>query len=87
MSETHLDLRAAQLSAGVTEIRVKAIWAAVRITVPPNVYVVTETNPILASVSDSTADSHVPPRGAPVVRISGWALMSDVSVRSRGGDG
>jgi DUF1707 SHOCT-like domain/Cell wall-active antibiotics response LiaF, C-terminal len=79
MSDTHLDLRSAQLSAGVTEIRVKAWWAAVRILVPPNVHVVTETNPILASVGDRTAAAGAP-RGAPVIRITGWAVMSDVTV-------
>jgi DUF1707 SHOCT-like domain/Cell wall-active antibiotics response LiaF, C-terminal len=83
MSDTHLDLREAQLSAGVTEIRVKATMASVRITVPPGVHVVTETNPILASVSDRTERGPAPPRGAPVVRVTGWAVMSDVSVRRR----
>lgn len=81
MSDTHLDLREAQISAGITEIRVKATMAAVRITVPPHVHVVTETTPILASVSDRTGRGRTPPRGAPVIRVSGWALMSDVTVR------
>jgi hypothetical protein len=45
--------------------------------------VVTETNPILASVSDRTERGPVPPRGAPVLRVTGWAVMSDVSVRRR----
>ena len=84
MSDTHLDLHEAQLSAGVTEICVKATFAAVRITVPPHVHVVTETTPILASVSHrSRSEGGVPPAGAPVLRITGWALMSDVSVRTR----
>jgi DUF1707 SHOCT-like domain/Cell wall-active antibiotics response LiaF, C-terminal len=83
MSDTHLDLRAAQLSAGVTEICVKATFAAVRITVPPHVHVVTETTPVLASVTDRTGRGAPPPRGAPVLRITGWAVMSDVTVRTR----
>ncbi len=81
MSDTRLDLREAQLSAGVTEIRVKATMAAVHIVVPPHVHVVIETTPILASVSERTTGAAAPPRGAPVIRVSGWALMSDVSVR------
>lgn len=83
MSETHLDLREAQLSAGITEICVKATCAAVRITVPPHVQVVMETTPVLGSVSDRTGRGPPPPRGAPVLRITGWAVMSDVTVRSR----
>ena len=83
MSDTHIDLREAQLSAGVTEIHVKATMAAVRITVPPHVHVVTETSSILASVSDRTDRGPAPPRGAPVIRITGWAFMSDVTVRRK----
>ncbi len=81
MSDTHLDLREAQLSAGITEIRVRAWWAAVRITVPPGVHVMTELQPVLASLNDRTGDGPPAPRGAPVIRISGWAVMSDVAVR------
>lgn len=83
MSDTHLDLRSAQLSAGVTEIHVRAWWAAVRITVPPNVHVVVETTPVMASVADRTAVGPPPPHGAPVVRVTGWAAMSDVTVQGR----
>ena len=83
LSDTHLDLREAQLSDGVTEIRVKATWASVRITVPSHVHVVTDAMPLLASVSDRSVASRSLRHGAPVVRITGWALMSDLSVRSR----
>lgn len=83
MSDTHIDLREAQLSAGVTEIHVKATMAAVRVTVPPHVHVVTETSSILASVSDRTDRGPAPPRGAPVIRVTGWAFMSDVTVRRK----
>ncbi|HUX35126.1 MAG TPA: DUF1707 domain-containing protein [Gemmatimonadaceae bacterium] len=83
MSETHLDLRHAQLSAGVTEIRIKATFASVRVTVPPHVHVVVETTPVLAAVNDRSDQRRLPPHGAPVVRITGWAVMSEVTVRTR----
>ena len=83
MSDTHLDLREAQLTAGVTEIEVKATMAAVKITVPPGVHVVTDTTAIMASVSDRTTRGPVPPAGAPVVRVTGWAVMADVVVRRK----
>lgn len=81
MSDTILDLREAQIPAGVTEIHIKAAMASVRITVPSHVHVITETTPIMASVSDRTDRGPARPHGAPVVRITGWAVMSSVDVR------
>ena len=83
MSDTHLDLREAQFTSGVTEIHVKATMAAVRITVPPHVHVVIDTSSILASVNDRTDRGPAPPHGAPVVHVTGWAFMSEVKVRRR----
>jgi hypothetical protein len=83
MSETHIDLRDAQLSAGITEIRIRATMSAVRITVPPGVHVVTEASPFMGSVVDRTTRGPVPPAGAPVLRITGWAVMAEVVVRRR----
>ena len=81
MSETTLDLREAQIPAGVTAIRIHAVMANVHIIVPPHVHVITETTPIMASVSDGTDRGPAPPHGAPVVRITGWAVMAEVTVR------
>ena len=81
MSETTLDLREAQIPAGVTAIRINAVMATVRIIVPPHVHVITETIPIMASVSEGTDRGPMPPHGAPVVRITGWAVMAEVVVR------
>jgi hypothetical protein len=51
--------------------------------VPPGVHVVTELQPVMASLNDRTSGGPVPPRGAPVLRITGWAVMSDVAVRAK----
>ena len=86
MSDTHLDLHEAQLSAGVTEICVKATFAAVRITVPPHVHVVTETTPILASVSHrSRSEGGVLRAGAPVVYRRMGADVRRVGAHARAG--
>jgi len=83
---THLDLRQAQISGGVTEIHVKATCAAVKITLPPHVHVVTDATPIMAAVTDRTRPGKQPAHGAPVVHVTGWALMSDITVRTRDAD-
>ncbi|HVZ77312.1 MAG TPA: DUF1707 domain-containing protein [Gemmatimonadaceae bacterium] len=83
MAEARIDLRQAQLSAGVTELHVQAWWASVNIIVPPGVHVELETTAFMATVNDRTSTGRMPPHGAPVVRISGWAVMSEVTVRTR----
>lgn len=83
MSETRLDLRQAVLAAGVTEFHLRALMTAVKIIVPPGVRVVVQTQGFMASVTD---EPYEPPRvgsGAPVVRITGWAVMAEVKVLVR----
>ena len=80
MSETELDLTHAELAQGVTEIEVRALMAQVKIIVPPGVRVVCQPSAIMAEVSDETTD---PPRvgsGAPVVRITGPVIMTELKV-------
>lgn len=83
MSETHLDLTRARLSPGVTEIHVRALMAAVKVIVPPGVRVVVQPSAFMAEVSDEALDP--PPVGsnAPVVRITGGLVMSELKVRVR----
>ena len=85
MSETYLDLTQAQLAQGVTEIEVRALMASIKIIVPPGVRVVCQPSAFMAEVADETSD---PPRvgsGAPVIRITGPVIMTElkVFVRSR----
>ena len=83
MSDTRLDLREAVLSSGVTEIDLTAVMASVSIIVPPTVRVVVQVGGFMASVTD---EPYEPPRvgsGAPVIRVTGFALMADVKVRVR----
>ena len=82
MAEARLDLREAQLAPGVTEIQVRAFWASVKIIVPPGVHVASEVTSVMAEVSDRT-DHGTPPPGAPMIRVTGWACMSEVALRTR----
>ena len=85
MSETHLDLTQAQLSPGVTEIEMFALMASVKIIVPPGVRVVCQPSAIMSTVDDETADPPPVGSGAPVIRISGPVIMTElkISVRTR----
>jgi hypothetical protein len=84
MSETRIDLREAQLSSGVMEIPVRAFWASLTIITPPGVNVITEVTTFMAAVSDrSDHGPGMPAHGAPVIRITGWACMAEVSIKTR----
>jgi hypothetical protein len=85
MSETRLDLTEAHLSPGVTEIEVHALMAQVKVIVAPGVRVVCQPSAFMAEVNDETLEPPPVGSGAPVVRITGFVMMTElkVSVRRR----
>lgn len=85
MSETHLDLTQAQLAPGVTEIELHALMASVKIVVPPGVRVVCQPSAFMSTVDDDTEDPPPVGSGAPVIRIGGPVIMTElkISVRTR----
>jgi hypothetical protein len=87
MSESELDLTQAVLQPGVTEIRIRALMAQVKVIVPPGVRVVLQPSSIMSSVSDETLDPPAVGSGAPVVRITGTVMMTELRavVRRREG--
>lgn len=80
MSETHLDLTEALLVPGVTEIHVRAVMASLKIIVPSGVRVVVQPSAFMAEVADETYDPPAVGSGAPVVRITGPVIMSELKV-------
>lgn len=88
MSDTKIDMRQATLSAGVTTVELRSLMASVRIVVPPHVRVVNEIHAVMASVvvrvDDGLARDEAAMRGAPIVRLTGYALMADVKIVVRG---
>jgi hypothetical protein len=80
MSETHLDLTEAVLGQGVTEIHLRAVMTQVKIIVPPGVRVVVQPSAFMADVADETFDPPAVGSGAPVVRITGPVIMSELKV-------
>jgi hypothetical protein len=83
MSETHLDLTQAQLASGVTEIELHALMASVKIIVPPGVRVVCQPSAFMSTVNDETADPPPVGSGAPVIRISGPVVMTELKITVR----
>lgn len=83
MGGCQIDLREARLPPGETEIYVVAFWGGIEIIVPPWVRVETSGIGIMGGF-DHRSDAHADaPPDAPVVRISGMALMAGVEVSVR----
>jgi hypothetical protein len=80
MSETHLDFTQAQLVQGVTEIDIFALMASVKLIVPPGVRVVCQPGAFMAEVADETTDPPPVGSGAPVIRITGFVMMTELKV-------
>lgn len=85
MSETYLDFTEAQFGPGVTEIKLRAVMSQVKIILPPGVRVVFQPGTFLSDAADETMDAPPVGSGAPVVRLTGPVIMTDlkVSVRTR----
>ncbi|MDQ3696671.1 MAG: cell wall-active antibiotics response protein [Gemmatimonadota bacterium] len=81
MGAIELDLREARLSPGTTNIRAFAMMGAVVVYVPPGVRVETDGLAIMGGFEDQL---HQPASGnqdAPLIRVTGLALMGGVEVR------
>ena len=83
MSETHLDFTEAHFGQGVTEIKLRALMAQLRIVLPPGVRVVFQPNAIMSEASDESDNPPPVGSGAPVIRITGPVVMSELKVTIR----
>jgi hypothetical protein len=82
MGGCSLDLRAARLSAPVTNLTVVAIMGGVEVIVPPGVRVEMHGLPLMGGWSNHVHEAELPP-DAPEVHVRGFALMGGVDVRTR----
>ena len=84
MSDTRLDLTHAVLAAPLVDLRVKCVMSQFRIVVPPGMRVIMDMSSFLSDVASRAdglgLDDAPATQNAPVVRITGFALMSDVKV-------
>jgi hypothetical protein len=79
MSNATIDLSRASLPAGIIDIRIRSTMSSMTIILPPGVRVASRVHNVMSSVSTADElDQTAPIAGAPVIRLSGWALMSDL---------
>jgi uncharacterized membrane protein len=78
-----LDFRDAVLDPGVTEIFVLALMGGVEIVVPPGVFVESNGIGIMGGFGGSGASKYPTDGSAPVLRVSGLALMGGVEIKQR----
>jgi len=83
MGGVELDFREAVLPPGVTEIKAYAVMGGVEIIVPPGLNVESHGIGILGGFEHARDDLQVPDPNAPVLRISGIALMGGVEIKVR----
>lgn len=82
-AETVIDLTRARLPGDIVDMNVKAVFATVKIVIPPGLRVVNRVGAVLASVSSDPALDLAPMRpGSPVIRITGLAVFSTVEIVS-----
>jgi hypothetical protein len=83
MSDTKLDLTHAVLPAGMMDFEIRAVMASLKMIVPPGVRVMVDMHSIMSSVRSRAdeVDVDVPPSAsAPVIRLTGYAVMADIQV-------
>jgi hypothetical protein len=81
MGSVTFDLRTAVLAEGVTEFDIAAIMGEVKFIVPPWVRVEADGMAIMGSFDHQHSSSQDP--HAPVIRITGAAIMGSVVVKTR----
>jgi hypothetical protein len=87
LGNVELDLTRGQIGAGVSEIQAMAVLGNVEITVPDGVRVECDVNPLLGTFDlVGPSESHVPP-DAPVLRITGSAILGCITVKAAGAPG
>ena len=83
MGGADLDLREARLPSGVTELRVTAIMGGVDIIVPPGLAVEAHGWAIMGGFDGVDRAPAEPDPERPLLRITGFAVMGGISVRTR----
>lgn len=85
MGGVELDFREALFPPGETRVFAGAVMGGVEILVPPGVRVETEGFAFMGGFEEDTGGEteHLPGPDAPVLRVSGFALMGGVEISSR----
>jgi hypothetical protein len=83
MGGIQIDLREAELSASVTEITAVAVMGGIQVIVPPGVRLESDGFALMGGFEDQAAEPASPSSAAsaPLVRITGFALMGGVEAK------
>ena len=81
MGNVEIDLRDARFGAGTTEIQVRAVFGHIGVTLPAGTQVEQQASGILGSIECPPSPWSRPRRDAPVVRLTGHALLGAVEIR------
>lgn len=81
MANSRIDLTQSALPP-VVDIHVRAVMAALEVRVPPGVHVVNHMGAFMGAVRVESVAPVPVPHGAPVVRLTGYAVMSEVKVKT-----
>jgi hypothetical protein len=81
MGGIELDLRQAELPPGVTEIHAFVLMGGIEVKVPPGVRLETDGFAFMGGFEDRVDDPGPLARDAPVVRLTGIAIMGGVEAR------
>ena len=81
MGNAELDLTRAHVGAGTSHVEVAAMMGNVTVVVPPELRVECELDAFMASSEVHRRAATATPADAPLVRITGTAIMSSVEVK------
>ena len=79
MSDSTIDITHAQIPSGIVDVHIRAMMATVKLILPPGIHVVNRMHAFMSSVNNEL-DEATPAPGAPVIRLSGWAVMAELKV-------
>jgi hypothetical protein len=83
MGGVELDFREAVFGPGVTEVQAFAFWGGIEVIAPPDVRVECSGVGIMGGFDHRQEIAEAPADGAPVLRITGVAMMGGVDVKVR----
>jgi predicted membrane protein len=81
MGEAVIDLTRVQIGPGTSVIEVLSVMANVRVIVPHGLRVECTGTPVMGTFTLARASDAVPAPEAPLVRITGTSIMSEVRVK------
>jgi hypothetical protein len=82
-----LDLTKAQIGPGTSDIQAVAVLGNIDIIVPPNVRVECDINPLLGTFDVLRGPGGPPPPDAPVLRVTGSAILGCITIKTAGTQG